>query len=62
VEVKVGDTYIRHSDGRIYRVKWIGDITAVLESEDGILLRLTDIFDLEKAYSKKESKPTEKSP
>jgi hypothetical protein len=62
VEVKVGDIYIRHSDGQICRVKWIDRTTVVLESEDGRRLRLTDIFGLEKAYSKRESKPTQKSP
>ncbi len=31
----------------------------VHESEDGSRLRLTDIFGLEKGYSKKESKPTQ---
>jgi L-ascorbate metabolism protein UlaG (beta-lactamase superfamily) len=59
VEVKVGDIYIRHSDGKICRVKWIGHTTVVLESEDGTRVRLTDIFDLEKGYSKRESKPTQ---
>jgi hypothetical protein len=59
VEAKVGDIYIRHSDGKICKVKWIGRTTVVLESEDGTRVRLTDIFDLEKAYSKRESKPTQ---
>jgi L-ascorbate metabolism protein UlaG (beta-lactamase superfamily) len=56
VEIKVGDIYIRHSDGQICRVKWIGHATAVLESEDGSRLRLIDIFDLEKTYTKKRPK------
>jgi len=55
VEVKVGDIYIRHSDGKICKVKWIGRTTVVLESEDGTRVRLTDIFDLEKAYTKRKS-------
>jgi hypothetical protein len=62
VEVKVGDIYIRHSDGKSYRVKRIDNKMVVLESlelEDGSRLRLTDIFGLEKAYSKRESKPTQ---
>jgi len=37
-------------------VKWIGHATAVLESEDGSRLRLIDIFDLEKTYTKKQPK------
>jgi hypothetical protein len=59
VEVKVGDIYIRHSDGKSYRVKRIDHIRVVLELEDETRLSLTDIFGLEKAYSKKESKPTQ---
>ena len=61
MEVKVGDIYTRHSDGKICRVKWVDGTTAVLESEDGTRLLLTDIFGLEKAYSKRESKAAEKS-
>jgi hypothetical protein len=55
VEVKVGDIYIRHSDGKSYRVKRIDHKMVVLESlelKDGTRLRLTDIFGLEKAYKK----------
>jgi hypothetical protein len=62
VEVKVGDIYTRRSDGQTCRVKWIDHTTVVLESEDGSRLRLTDIFGLKEAYSKRESKPTQKSP
>jgi len=54
VEVKVGDIYIRHSDGSIWRVKKMDNIKVVLESGDGTRLTLTDIFGLGKAYSKKE--------
>ena len=57
MNVKVGDIYIRHSDGRICRVKRIEHKKIVLESEDGTWLTLADIFGLEKAYSKKEPKP-----
>jgi hypothetical protein len=55
VEAKVGDIYIRHSDGKSYRVKRIDHKMVVLESlelKDGTRLRLTDIFGLEKAYKK----------
>jgi len=62
VEVKVGDIYVRHSDGKSYRVKRIDHKMVVLELEDGTRLSLTDISSLEKAYSKRESKPTQKSP
>ena len=57
MEVKVGDIYVRHSDRKICKVKWIGRTTVVLESEDGTRVRLTDIFDLEKAYTKRKSEP-----
>ena len=57
MEVKVGDVYIRHSDGKSYRVKRIDHKMVVLELEDGTRLSLTDIFALEQAYSKRESKP-----
>jgi len=59
VEIKVGDIYIRNLDGQICRVRWIDRTTVVLESEDGSHLRLTTIYGLEKAYSKKKSKPTQ---
>lgn len=59
MEIKVGDIYIRNSDGQICRVKWIDRTTVVLGSEDGSHLRLTSIFALEKAYSKREYEPTQ---
>jgi hypothetical protein len=59
VEVKVGDIYIRHSDGQICRVKRIDHTMVVLELEDGTRLSLTDIFGLEKGYSKRESEPNQ---
>jgi hypothetical protein len=59
VNIKVGDIYIRHSDGKICKVKNIDHKQIVLESEDGTWLTLADIFGIEKAYSKKESKPTQ---
>jgi hypothetical protein len=54
MDVKIGDIYIRESDGKIYRVKKIDNTMVVLESEDGSRLTLTDIFGLKKAYGKKE--------
>ncbi len=57
MNIKVGDTYIRHSDERVYRVKNIDHKMVVLEAQNG-QLSLTDIFGLQKGYSKKESKPT----
>ena len=65
MEVKVGDIYIRHKNGKSYKVKRIDNKMVVLESlelEDGARLRVTDIFGLEKGYSKKESEPTQESP
>jgi hypothetical protein len=58
VEIKVGDIYIRHSDGQICRVKWIDRTTLVLESDNERHVRLTNIFALEKAYRKREFQPT----
>jgi hypothetical protein len=54
MDVRVGDVYIRRSDGKICKVKKIDNTMVVLESEDGSHLTLTDIFGLEKAYAKKE--------
>ncbi len=61
MEVKVGDIYIRHSDGQICRVKWADRTTVVLESEKENHLRLTNIFALKEAYSKRESQPNQKT-
>jgi hypothetical protein len=54
MDVKIGDIYIRHSDGKIYRVKKIDNKMVVVESEDGRRQAITDIFGLERAYTKKE--------
>ena len=57
MEVKVGNIYIRHKDGKTCRVKRIDHTMVVLESyEDETRLSLTDIFGLEKGYTKKEPK------
>jgi membrane-anchored protein YejM (alkaline phosphatase superfamily) len=58
VKVKIGDIYIRNSNKKIWKVRKIDNTMVVLESEDGTHLTLTDMFGLEKAYSKKESQPT----
>ena len=44
--VKVGDIYIRHSNGKSYRVKRIDHNMVVLELEDGTWqsLTVTNIF------------------
>ena len=55
MDVKIGDVYIRNSDGKICRVKMIDNIRIVLVLEDGHMQVLTDIFGLEKSYTKKES-------
>ena len=58
MDVKVGDIYIRHKDGKICRVKSIDHTMVVLESyKDETRLILTDIFSLEKGYSKKKPEP-----
>jgi hypothetical protein len=56
MDAKPGDVYIRKSDGKIYRVKKIDNKMIVLESEDSSQLALTDIFGLEKAYTKQEER------
>jgi hypothetical protein len=56
MDITVGDTYIRHSDEKLWRVKNIDNKKVVLESLDGARLTMTDIFGLEKGYRKKEPK------
>ncbi len=58
MEIKVGDIYIRHLDGKIYRVKWIDHRTVVLEN--GNHLRLAKIFDLENGTAKENPNPFKK--
>ncbi len=53
MDVKIGDIYIRQSDGKNYRVKKIDNNMIVLEAEDG-RLALTELFGLGKKYRKKE--------
>ncbi len=62
MKTKVGDIYIRHSDGKICRVKCIDHTMVVLELENETRLSLTSIFGLEKGYTKKESQPVQKTP
>jgi len=62
MEIKVGDINIRHSDGQICKVKWVDRTTVVLELGDERHLSLTNIFGLEKAYSKREVEATQKIP
>ncbi len=56
MEVKIGDIYVRHSDGKICMVKRIDNTMVVLELENETRLSLTSIYGLEKGYSKKESR------
>jgi hypothetical protein len=56
VKVKVGDIYIRNSDGKVCKARWIDHKGVVLESEDGNWVTLADIFGLEKTYTKEETK------
>ena len=62
MEIKVGDIYIRHSDEKVCKVKWIDHKRVVLESEDGNWVTLADIFGLEKAYTRREPKSPHQSP
>jgi len=60
VDLKVGDIYIRNSDRILYGVKAIDNTRVILESQDGSLLSITDIYGLQMAYTKKkESKVTQ---
>ena len=54
MDVKIGDVYIRNSDGKVYRVKMIDNKKIVLQSDEEGKRTLTDVFGLEKAYTKKE--------
>ena len=56
MEIKLGDIYTRHSNRAVYRVKMIDGRQVVLESEDGRLLSMTDIYGLANAYTRRESK------
>ncbi len=56
MKVEIGDIFIRHRGGKIYRVKSIDNKMVTLESgDDKTQLILADIFSLEKGYTKKES-------
>jgi len=60
VNLRVGDIYVLNSDRMLYGVKAIDNIKVILESQDGSLLSITDIYGLQKAYTKKkESKVTQ---
>ncbi len=59
---KVGDIYIRNSDGQVCRVRWIDRTTVILETEDGRHLRLTSIYGLKNEYSQRDSAPVQKTP
>ncbi len=52
MDVKVGDVYIRESDGKVCRVKKIDNTMIVLELEGEGKQSLTDIFGLERGYTK----------
>ncbi len=54
MDVKFGDAYIRNSDGKICRVKKIDNTMVVLELENEGKQALTDVFGLERGYTKKE--------
>jgi|MudIll2142460700_1097286.scaffolds.fasta_scaffold528564_2 hypothetical protein len=56
MEIRIGDYYIRNSDGKVCKIRRIFHRKIVLESEDGTWLTITDDRGLEKAYKKKESK------
>ncbi len=54
MDVKVGEIYIRNSDEQVFKVKRIDNKMIVLETENGGRLALTEVFGLEKKYTKKE--------
>ncbi len=56
MKVEIGDIYIRQKGGKVYRVKSIDNKMVTLEScDDKTQLILTDIFSMEKGYTRKES-------
>ena len=57
MDVKIGDIYIRESDGKVCKVKKIDNNMIVLGFEEEGKQGLTDIFGLEKGYTKQ--KPSE---
>ncbi len=57
MDVKIGDVYFRNSDEKPYRVKKIDNTMIVLESVETGQLALTDIYGLEKGYTKEEEPP-----
>ena len=62
MKVEVGDVYIRHKGGKVYRVRSIDHKMITLESCDNkTQLILTDIFSMEKGYTRKESTPPKES-
>ena len=54
MDVKIGDIYIRESDGKICKVKKIDNTMVVLELENEGKQALTDVFGLERGYTKQE--------
>jgi hypothetical protein len=52
MEIKIGDIYIRNSNQRVYRVKRIDNKMVILELMGEKQLCLTNIFGLEKGYTK----------
>ncbi len=55
MDVKIGDVYTHNSDGKVYGVRKIDNGMIVLELlEDSRQHTMTDIFGLDRAYTKKE--------
>ncbi len=54
MDVKIGDIYVRNSDGKTWKVKKIDNKMIVLESERESKHALTDVFGLERGYTKQE--------
>jgi len=57
MDIKVGDVFVRRSDGRVWTVKKIDGIKVVLESPDK-KLTTTDIYGLKNNYDKVEPNAT----
>ncbi len=59
MDVKAGDVFVRHSDGRVWAVKKIDGIKVVLEffdkNEKTAMLTVTDIYGLKNNYDKVET-------
>ncbi len=53
MDIKVGDTFVRHLDEKVWKVKWIDGTWVILESSSKMLV-MTDVHSLRKNYDRVE--------